>query len=68
MSLQTLQHVPLKSAYLCPDCNAIGNSSTQCPACASEVLLSLALVLNREQTAAVALESPYGIQKPWLAA
>lgn len=67
MSLQTLHHVPLKSAYLCPDCNAIGNSSTQCPACASEVLLSLALVLNREQKAA-AIESPYKIRKPWLAA
>ncbi len=67
MSLQTLQHVPLISAYLCPDCNAIGNSSMQCPACASEVLLSLAAVLNRQQRT-VALESPYVIQKPWLAA
>ena len=67
MSLQKLLHVPLKSAYLCPDCNAIGNSSTQCPACASEVLLSLALVLNREQKAAD-IESPYVIRKPSLAA
>ena len=49
MSLQKLQHIPLKSAYLCQDCNAVGNSSKQCPACASEVLLSLAVVLNREE-------------------
>jgi len=68
MSLQTLHHVPLKSAYLCPDCNAIGNSSTQCPACAGEVLLSLAVVLDREQRPPLALESPYMMQKPWLAA
>ena len=42
------QHIPLSSAYLCQDCNCIGNCASQCPACASEVLLSLAGVLNRE--------------------
>jgi hypothetical protein len=42
-----LQHFPLTSAYLCQDCNAIGNNANQCPACASEVLMSLAVVLNR---------------------
>ena len=43
-----LQHIPLDSAYLCPDCNSIGNSARQCPACASEVLMNLSGVLNRE--------------------
>jgi hypothetical protein len=43
-----LQHFPLTSAYLCQDCNAIGNNANQCPACASEVLMSLAVVLNRD--------------------
>lgn len=48
MTLATMQHIPLASAYLCQDCNCIGNCASQCPACASEVLLSLAGVLNRE--------------------
>jgi len=43
----SLQHIPLVSAYLCPNCSSIGNSSKQCPACASPALLSLATVLDR---------------------
>lgn len=46
-------HVPLTSAYLCQDCNSVGNCSTQCPACASTVLMSLSAVLNREVEAVV---------------
>jgi hypothetical protein len=42
-----LQHFPLASAYLCQDCSSIGNNANQCPACASEVLMSLSAVLNR---------------------
>jgi hypothetical protein len=42
-----LQHFPLSSAYLCQDCNSIGNNANQCPACASEVLMSLSAILNR---------------------
>ena len=45
-----LQHFPLTSAYLCQDCNAIGNNANQCPACASEVLMSLSAILNREDS------------------
>ena len=48
MPTQMLQHIPLASAYLCQDCNCVGNCSRQCPACASEVLLGLAGVLDRE--------------------
>jgi predicted RNA-binding protein YlxR (DUF448 family) len=48
MAMSTLQHIPLRSAYLCQDCNCIGNCARQCPACASEVLMGLSGVLNRE--------------------
>lgn len=48
MPIPMLQHIPLASAYLCQDCNSIGNCANQCPACASEVLMSLSVVLNRE--------------------
>ena len=58
MPLPMLQHIPLTSAYLCQDCNCIGNCARQCPACASEVLMSLSGVLNRE--AEPAAKSKYG--------
>lgn len=48
MKFANMQHIPLSSAYLCPDCNCIGNCASQCPSCASPVLLALANVLNRE--------------------
>ena len=41
-------HIPLTSAYLCQDCNCVSNCSRRCPACASEVLMGLAGILNRE--------------------
>jgi hypothetical protein len=40
------QHFPLTSAYLCPDCDTISNNAMHCPACASDVLMSLEGVLN----------------------
>lgn len=53
-------HIPLTNAYLCQDCNSIGNCSTQCPACASTVLMNLSSVLNREVDAVVnAIEYEY---------
>ena len=52
-----LQHFPLSSAYLCQDCNAIGNNANQCPACASEVLMSLSAILNRPENEMA--ETPY---------
>jgi hypothetical protein len=48
MSFVSMQHIPLTSAYLCQDCNCVGNCSVQCPACASEALMGLAGVLNRK--------------------
>lgn len=41
-------HIPLASAYLCQDCNCVSNCSRACPACASESLMGLAGILNRE--------------------
>ena len=48
MTHVSMQHIPLASAYLCPACNCVGNCSSKCPACASTVLLALAVVLDRE--------------------
>ena len=48
MTFVSMQHMPLKWAYLCQDCNCIGNCAQQCPACASKALIGLAGVLNRE--------------------
>jgi hypothetical protein len=49
MTRDRLNHIPLNSAYLCLDCDAVGNSSMRCPACASEVLLGLAGVFGRKE-------------------
>ena len=49
MTFVAMQHMPLSSAYLCADCHCVGNCAEQCPACASEALIGLASVLNREQ-------------------
>ena len=49
MSHASMEHIPLSSAYLCQDCNSVGNCSNQCPACASSVLISLATILDREE-------------------
>lgn len=49
MTSPMLQHIPLKSAYLCQDCDSVGNSATRCPACASTSLMNLASVLNRNE-------------------
>jgi hypothetical protein len=47
MTPETLMHMPLASSYLCQDCSAVGNCSTQCPACASEHLMNLQRVIDR---------------------
>lgn len=48
MTCDTRQYIPLTRAYLCQDCDCVGNSSVQCPACASGVLMGLAGVLDRK--------------------
>ncbi|MDE3200666.1 MAG: hypothetical protein KGN79_07065 [Acidobacteriota bacterium] len=48
MTSTMMEYFPLKSAYLCQDCENVGNCATQCPACASSALLSLSSVVNRE--------------------
>jgi hypothetical protein len=48
MKFNSMQHIPLASAYLCPNCSCIGNCSARCPACASSALLGLAGVLDRK--------------------
>jgi hypothetical protein len=48
MTYVSMQHMPLSNAYLCQDCNCVGNCAVQCPACASEALMSLDGVLNRK--------------------
>jgi hypothetical protein len=46
MTKDIQQHFPLTSAYLCQDCDSIGNNAMHCPACASDVLMALEGVLN----------------------
>ena len=58
MTSPMLQHIPLKSAYLCQDCDCIGNSAIQCPACASNALLGLSSVLNRRDEVEFAMPVP----------
>ena len=48
MPVTNMQHFPLTNAYLCQDCNCVGNCPMQCPACASGTLMGLSVVLNRE--------------------
>jgi len=50
MNRVELIHFPLKRAYLCQDCNAVGNDPEDCPACASKALMGLAQVLDRVET------------------
>ena len=47
MTFDAQQYIPLAGAYLCQDCDSVGNSAMQCPACASQVVMSLAGVLDR---------------------
>ena len=44
-----LNHFPLNRAYLCQDCNEVGNDATHCPACASQALMGLAQVFDRAE-------------------
>jgi hypothetical protein len=54
MTRTAKQHMPLASAYLCQDCDAVGNNSMVCPACASRALMGLAGVLGRRKETVIA--------------
>jgi hypothetical protein len=41
MKPSAMLHWPLASAFLCADCDSIGNCSARCPACAGNSLLAL---------------------------
>ena len=49
MDSAMMSHFPLNSAYLCQDCDTVGNSAAQCPACASRALMGLAVVFGRKE-------------------
>jgi hypothetical protein len=64
MTFDATQYIPLTEAYLCQDCDSVGNNSRQCPACASEVLMCLASVFDRKE----AIEEAGVLRFPALAA
>ena len=72
MTYPMMSYIPLKFAYLCPNCNCVGNCAAQCPACASAALMSLASVLDRDLERDEASESacrlPYAFPIPVAAA
>ena len=49
MKSAMMNHFPLNSAYLCQDCDTVGNSATQCPACASQALMGMAVVFGHKE-------------------
>jgi hypothetical protein len=61
MTYLTMQHMPLKAAYLCQDCDSVGNNPSCCPACASGVLLGLAAVLDRGMAVEQRLSYPRSV-------
>lgn len=51
---QQLQHFSLSSAFICLDCQSVGNSGSICPACgcAGTNLMPLAPILDRPEQVA----------------
>jgi len=68
MTLDARQYFPLNTAYLCQDCDSVGNNSMRCPACASEVLISLASVFARQEEMKAAAEEQKLLLVPAMAA
>jgi hypothetical protein len=42
-------HVPLSTLYLCVECDNVTNAAGVCPSCTCHQLLSLAVILSREE-------------------
>lgn len=49
MSAADKVYIPLDTAFLCADCQCIGNSANTCPACASGALMGLQSVMDRDE-------------------
>jgi len=64
MRYLTLQHIPLRFAYLCQDCDSVGNDAHCCPACASSALMNLACVLDRKAVRSEKLDLHYSFPVP----
>lgn len=41
--------INLAEAYLCADCEAIGNSANRCPRCQSSALIAIMRVIHRHR-------------------
>jgi len=41
--------VNLGEAYLCSDCEAVGNSANRCPRCGSDALIAIARAIPRHR-------------------
>jgi hypothetical protein len=64
MTYLSMQHIPLASAYLCQDCDSIGNNSSFCPACASTALMGLSGILDRNLVLEERRFTPFAYPKP----
>jgi len=47
--MHDLTFINLAEAYLCSDCEALGNSATRCPRCQSEALLAVTRAIPRHR-------------------
>ena len=59
--------VNLADAYLCSDCEAIGNSAIRCPRCQSNALFALTRVIRRHRDGIQLVCTPQ-VDKPALKA
>jgi len=53
--------VPLQYASLCLDCEVISAAPTQCPACGSRALMSIARALSRPAYPGLVYREPAGM-------
>lgn len=47
--MREVTFINLAEAYLCSDCEAVGNSSTHCPRCQSDALLAVTRAIPRHR-------------------
>lgn len=51
MTMAEMVHMPLARAWLCGDCDSIGNCAEHCPACAEGSLVAMITLINRDPVA-----------------